>query len=311
MSLHMRKDLVTNSALVFLGGVFNGSTAGIVKHAYAAGFTFDQVIFSQVLCSWLIFGVLLVGFRFWRGSFAACARKDVIKLALSGIVTCLTSILFALALTRLTASVAITLLFQFTWMGVVLEAILTRRMPSRWSIGAAIVIGGGTLLASGLIGSADALGRPDPLGCAFALLAAVFITFLFYVTGNVAPHLPAVQRSFFIMCGALATAFVVCPGVARGLVTGAISPSVLSYGLALGALAMMLPVFLFAVAAPHLPGGLVSIMASSELPAAVLVAVFLLGEEVGPLKYVGIVIILAGVVLAQMQNLRTERAPEG
>lgn len=62
----------------------------------------------------------------------------------------------------LPAPVALTLLFQFTWVGLVIQAIATRRAPHACHIIAAGVIMAGTIFASGLYGTD--LGSLDPVG---------------------------------------------------------------------------------------------------------------------------------------------------
>ena len=44
-------------------------------------------------------------------------------------------------------------------------------------------------------------------------------------------------------------------------------------------------------------------MASSELPAAILISVFVLQEPISALQGVGVVVIIAGVVVSQLPNL--------
>lgn len=306
MATQVRKDLIRNSFLIFLGGISYGFMATVFKLAYAQGFSFEAALFGQVFCAWCIMGALVIARRLRLGELQACTRGDLFKLVGTGCVAFGTSFFFSLALTRLTASVATTLLFQFTWMGVALEAIMTRRTPSRWSILAAIVIGVGTLGASGVLQTP--LDDLDFLGIAFGLLSAVCYTVFMYATGNAAPALPAVQRGFLIITGSLACALVMYPGF---FASGALQDGLLKYSVLQALSAMVVPVLLFAVAAPWLPSGLVAILASSELPGATVCAMIVLGERVGPLQIVGIVIILAGVVISQVQNLRPgDRPPD-
>lgn len=303
MPTQVRKDLIKNSLLVFLGGVFYGFTGSIIKLAYEAGFTSRQVAFSQVLVGWLTFTLLLIVRRIRLGELSPFTPKDVVKLMLAGVVTAGTTFFYTLALSKLPASVAITLLFQFTWIGLVIEVVVTRRKPSQWSVIAALIIFVGTLFASGLFMSQ--YETLDTMGIVYGLLSAICCAFFLFATGNIALGLPATQRSFFILFGGFLAMLVACPNFFS---SGALQAGILKYTLPLGLIASVIPVYLFASAAPWLPNGLVSIMASSELPASVLCAVFILGEYVAPLRYVGVALILLGVVVSQLQNLRFKSA---
>ena len=49
-------------------------------------------------------------------------------------------------------------------------------------------------------------------------------------------------------------------------------------------------------------------MAAAELPAGLLIAMIVLGEPLGVIEWLGVVVILAGVCLAQVPALRGARA---
>ena len=66
---------------------------------------------------------------------------------------------------------------------------------------------------------------------------------------------------------------------------------------------MMLPVILFGLGSPHLPAGVSTVMAASELPAGLLISMVALGEAIGPVQWVGVAVILAGVAISQAGNL--------
>ena len=112
--------------------------------------------------------------------------------------------------------------------------------------------------------------------------------------------LPPIQRGLFVCLGACILGFAVCPGY---FTSGALQAGIWKYGLVLGAFGLLIPVVLFGIGTPHLPTGLSTIMASSELPCGILISVFVLGEPVSTLQAAGVVVILAGVVVSQLPNL--------
>ena len=102
---------------VFAGGACYGAMATTYKLAYAAGFTSAQVVASQAWFGCLFF-VLATAVKLTRGGrLVRLAGTQVLKLMGLGALTCTTSILYCYAMSVLPAPVALTLLFQFTWMG--------------------------------------------------------------------------------------------------------------------------------------------------------------------------------------------------
>lgn len=54
---------------------------------------------------------------------------------------------YGFAVEQLPASIAIVLLFQFTWIGVILEAVVDRKLPSREKVISMVILLIGTVLA--------------------------------------------------------------------------------------------------------------------------------------------------------------------
>ena len=140
----------------------------------------------------------------------------------------------------------------------------------------------------------------DPLGVVCGLLSAVSTALFMFLSGRIGVDLPPIQRGLFVCLGACILGFAVCPGY---FASGALQAGIWKYGLVLGAFGLLIPVVLFGIGTPHLPTGLSTIMASSELPCGILISVFVLGESVSTLQAVGVVVILAGVVVSQLPNL--------
>lgn len=104
---------------VFAGGACYGAMATTYKLAYAAGFTSAQVVASQAWFGCLFFILATVVQRARGRHLARLEGMQVLKLMGLGALTCITSILYCYAMSILPAPVALTLLFQFTWMGLV------------------------------------------------------------------------------------------------------------------------------------------------------------------------------------------------
>ena len=172
----MEKNTLRYSGIVFLAGASYGAQATTVKITYAAGFTWTQVVASQALFAALLFAVALLVQRARGKRLVPLSLKQTIALLALGLNTCIGTVLYNYALTLLPVSVAITLLFQFTWMGIVVQLVVMRRRPRAAEAAAAAVILGGTLMASGMF--SESVGALDPVGIACGLLSAVSCTFL-------------------------------------------------------------------------------------------------------------------------------------
>lgn len=301
----MQKNTLKYSALVFAGGASYGIMATTVKFALNDGFSWTQIAASQPLFGTLLFAAALLVLILRGKRPVRLSPKRIASLLALGLTTCTTCVLYNFALTKLPVAVAITLLFQFTWIGVVIQIIVTRRRPQPAELAAAAVILGGTLLASGLF--SEALDQVDPLGVVCGLLSAVSTALFMFLSGRIGVDLPPIQRGLFVCLGACILGFIACPTY---FASGALQAGIWKYGLVLGAFGLLIPVILFGIGTPHLPTGLSTIMASSELPCGILVSVLILGEPIDVLQTIGIVVILAGVVVSQLPNLLPPKLPD-
>ena len=290
---------------VFLGGASYGFMATTYKLSYAAGFTSNQVAAGQ---GW--FGLILFTIAFavsmLRGKrWQRVGTRTALSLMGLGCITFCTSIFNCYAMSVLPVSVALTLLFQFTWIGTVIQVILTRKPPALTQVIAAVVVVIGTVFASGIyktgIAGYDPLGLVCGIGA--AICCACFVTF----SGKVKAPCSNEQRGMIVCAGVVIASHVVCPDF---IVSGVVLDGFAPYGLVCGLFGMMLPVLLFGLGSPHLTPGMSTIMTSAELPAGLLVAMLVLGEPISAAEWLGVAIILSGVCIAQIRlGKRTETKP--
>ena len=117
----MQKNTLKYSAVVFLGGASYGVMAATIKCALAEGFSWTQTAASQAFFGALLFAVALAALTVLGKRPVPLSPKRVLSLLGLGLATCTTCVLYNFALTMLPVSVAITLLFQFTWIGIVFQ----------------------------------------------------------------------------------------------------------------------------------------------------------------------------------------------
>ena len=125
----MRFPLLKYALAVFLGGASYGAMGTVAKSAFAAGFAWPQTVMSQALFGTLLFGLAFAIEALRNRKAAPMDARKLLRLAGTGMVTATTGVLYSIALSRLPVAVAITLLFQFTWIGIVIQVVATRKPP--------------------------------------------------------------------------------------------------------------------------------------------------------------------------------------
>ncbi len=280
---------------MLIGAASYGVLSSVVKLAYGEGFTAGEVTGSQVLTGCL--AMWLLSIPQWR-RFRQLSGATVAKMIGSGTFTGMTGIFYYQSLQKLDASFAVLLLFQFVWMGLAAEWLFLRRRPGRMQIAGAVVVGGGTLLASGLLGGSQP--AYDGLGIMLGLLAAVSYTLSMYVSGRVATEVPATLRSACILTGATILTLMVYPP--HFIWNGSLLAGLWLWALVLGLFGMILPPYLFAKGAPKLNTGLTTILGSVELPVVMLCSVWLLREHADGWQWLGVAIILMGIGVSEWKG---------
>jgi drug/metabolite transporter (DMT)-like permease len=280
--------------LVLIGSASYGMLSPFVKMAYDKGWNDIQVSASQVTMGTLwLWALLLVTPKAWSNPFQA----PWIRLALIGIFgLALTTFFFNNSLSRVEASLAIVLLFQFTWMTIVLECIWDRKRPTRYQIGAGMLVMAGTLLTVNLTG--ESFRSLDGIGIVSGLLSGVAYSLFLFFTGRVKSTLHPVMKSVVMLTAALPVIYMIYP---PSQVFQSEAGSLLLWGLWLGLLGQALPAVAFNIGIPRIGSTLAAMLASIELPVAITAAFLLLREPVGWMQWAGMFLILIGIFVSERQ----------
>lgn len=285
--------------LVFIGACSYGILSTIVKLAYGQGYSPSEVIGGQ-----MFFGFVLT----WLPALFFLRTKpqwrQLLLLAAVGLTVGSTGILYYNALQYIPASIAIVLLFQFTWMGVLAEAILLRRLPDRQTVGSLVLLLVGTLLAGGLFESGG-LGQFNLIGVILGLLSALSYTLFLIFSGKAAITVHPWVRSSTMATGSLLLASLIYPPVF--LFNGALWDGLFPYVFLLAFFGILLPTVLFNFGIPHIGAGMAAILGAAELPMAVISSYVVLHESVSLLQTVGVVVILIGIILPEWFRRRGKR----
>jgi drug/metabolite transporter (DMT)-like permease len=283
--------------LVVIAASSYGFVSTIIKLAMLGGFTASEAITSQFFIGFCLAALIFILTNRTKLSF-----KGFGILILAGILTAMTNIVYGRSLIYLPASLAVVLLFQFTWIGMVISCIAKRQLPSRIEFISLIVLFAGTLPAAGLI-DVD-LSQIPIQGWLWGLAAALCFSLFLFVNGkptastNLSNRLLLVSFFAFMTTSVFQSPEIIWNGTLFG-------EGLWMYGLALGLFGMIIPVYLFTIAVPKVGLGMSSILGAFELPIAVMVSVILLNETVTALQIIGIVIIIIGITLPTLQNRNT------
>ena len=267
--------------LIGLGATSYGMLATFVKMAYAEGFTTPEVTIAQFVYG--ITGILLIN-AFQnaqnKNQAAKAAPKTIAQLLLAGTSLGMTSVFYYLAVKYIPVSIAIVLLMQTVWMGVLFEMLLEKKIPSAQKITSVVVVLLGTALATNIIENQIAF---DWRGIVLGLLSAASFTTTMFTANRVGIGVSSAQRSLFMLLGGAVIVF----GFAIANQTGDFHFGIFNkWGIVLALFGTIIPPLLFNAGFPLTGIGLGSIVSALELPVSVLMAYFLLNENINTWQWI-------------------------
>ena len=281
--------------LVGLGATSYGMLATFVRLAYDEGFTTAEVTTSQFVYG--ILGILLINTfqKIKKGTTVLKATKqNIFQLMLAGTSLGMTSVFYYLAVKYIPVSIAIILLMQTVWMGVLLEMILEKKVPSIQKIVSVIIVLIGTFLATNIFKNDVQL---DWHGILWGMLAAASFTTTMFTANRVAIGISSAQRSLFMLLGG---AIIVLSFALATQNTPFNFEIFMKWGIVLSLFGTIIPPMLMNAGFPLTGIGLGSIVSALELPVSVLMAYSLLHEEVAFVQWNGIALIVMAIVLMNL-----------
>ncbi len=280
--------------MVFLGACSFGILSTFVKLAYKEGFTLGDVTGTQVFFGLIFLWVMVLLRQLLGSKSSSTSFREKLQLAALGTSTGLVSIFYYKCVQTVPASIAILLLMQFTWMSLLLDAIIKRKLPKASQVSMVILVLLGTCLAGRLFSSE--LPSFDWAGIGYGMLAALSYTIFLAVNGKAGNNMHPINKSAILITGATVLIFSVFPPVF--LVNGALLNGLFKWGLVLAVFGTVLPPILFAYGIPKTGLGLTAILSAAELPVAVLMSWLVLQEDVWPVQWLGVAFILMAIVVA-------------
>ncbi|MBB4803126.1 drug/metabolite transporter (DMT)-like permease [Flavobacterium nitrogenifigens] len=287
--------------LVALGATTYGMLATFVKIAYSEGYTTAEVTSSQFIYG--ITGILLINLfqRIKNKNQAVKATpKNIFSLMLAGTSLGMTSLFYYLAVKYIPVSIGIVLLMQTVWMGVLLEMILEKKLPSKQKVIAVLIVLFGTVLATNIINNDITL---DWRGLAWGIMAAASFTTTMFTANRVAIEISSAQRSLYMLLGG---SIIVFSFAFFTQVTPFNLEIFLKWGIVLSLFGTIIPPMLMNAGFPLTGIGLGSIVSALELPVSVMMAYVLLNEKVIFSQWVGIVLIILAIIIMNV-NFKSKK----
>jgi drug/metabolite transporter (DMT)-like permease len=137
----------------------------------------------------------------------------------------------------------------------------------------------------------------DWRGILFGLLAAASFTTTMFTANSVATNISSAQRSLYMLLGGAVIVFIF------GFFTQTTAFNFdifMKWGVLLALFGTIIPPMLMNAGFPLTGIGLGSIVSALELPVSVLMAFFILNEQVVVLQWFGIILIIGAIVLMNM-----------
>ena len=277
-----------------------GTLSTMVKVAIGQGYTASEAVSSQYIVGFLL--ALLIYMVTQRKIPRLYGGFKIVLLA--GIFTATTGIVYGQALIYLPASLAVVMLFQFTWIGTLIDCIIRKRLPSRAEVISLIILFAGTLLAAGVL-DVDLSGI-DWRGWVYGFAAAVSFSLNMNINTKQVEGMNTTTRLLWVsFIAALMISVFQSPEI---MWNGKLfTESLLFLGLGLGLLGIIIPIYFFVIAVPKVGGAVSSILSAMELPVAVMVSVLVLSEALTWLQVLGIVVILIGMCIPTIADIRRKQ----
>lgn len=219
-------------------------------------------------------------------------------LLLTGASIGFTSFVYYVSVAYIPASVAIVVLMQFTWIGLLLEWLLFGKRPSGLQLITTALIITGTWLGSGLATGGSLSLSVKGLGYAgaSAFLYAVYVV----ANSRAGKQLAPLQKSAVIMIGS--TIGILLVNAAPLLASTHFNAGLLKWALFLALFGTIIPPLLFAKGIPKIGAGISAVIMTAELPVAIVCSHFILQEPVNGWQWVGVVLMLLSILLLNKEQ---------
>ena len=182
---------------VLIGAVSYGTLSTIAKLSYLKGFNAGNATVFQIVFGFIVlFMISLFSGKKIIGNLPP--KIELLKLAFGGSAIALTSLFYYSCVQYIPASIGIILLFQFIWIGFVLDRIFNGVKPSKTQLLTLLILLIGTVFASGVIGGTGG-GHLNFKGLVLGLLAALSYSSYIFINGKLKKGTSPVVKSTYML----------------------------------------------------------------------------------------------------------------
>ena len=280
------------SLLLGVAGCSYGMFLTIMQIANDFGYMRQDLMVGQYLFATVVVGVIvLIKHR------NALRIKQVLKLFLVGVFgfTCSFCMYETVAATN--TSFAVTMLFQYVWLGILFDCIITRKMPSKLIVIATVLVVAGTPCAAGFFNSESVFNLA---GFLWGLGAAVTYVGMLWCSARLETQLPSITRTFYFSVAETILALCITPTF---FIAAFNDPFVWVFAIPIGIFSVVIPCLLIMMSAPHVPMGITTIMTGMELPSTILFAAIILGTSHSAIEIFGVLLICVGIIVANWDSV--------
>ena len=291
----MEKKSVLGDILIIIAGLFWGSMGIFVRHLNALGFTSIQVACLRLVTAGILFAIILLikdpkGFKI--------SPKDIPLFLALGIVSILFfTCCYFTAIRLMTMSTAAILLYTSPIWVMILAILFLKEKFSVQKLIALILAFAGCVLVSGFGGKVTVAGILVGLGSGLGYgLYSIFGTFALkeYSTFTVTCYT-------FLIAG-LGSIFVSNPPDLIAKIQAVDNKlSLFGFVLLTSVVTAVIPFMLYTLGLNRTTAGRAAVLATVEPAAATLFGFFVMGETVGPIAIIGILLVFAAIVVLSLK----------
>ena len=286
--------------MVFAGGCSYGLLSTFVKLAYKEGYNTAELSFLQALTGLIILSILLFiqNRRKQNKEKEYTGKTQWWTLLFAGASIGLTSLVYYHSVQYIPASVAIIILMQFTWIGILLDWLFYGKTPTRDQIQAIVLILIGTTMAGKLLNSGvDTLSTK---GLVYAFGSALFFALYVVISSRIKADIQPLKKSAIMMLSSATVIFIL--NAETILFYSHFDIGLIKWILFLALFGTIIPPLVFSTGIPKVGVGYSSILMTAELPVAVMCSQMILKEQVNLLQWAGIILILLSIIWLNLKK---------
>ena len=291
--------------LVAIGAVLLAAKGLFAKALYEMGLSFHDVAAIRSVLAVPGFAVLAWLYRSKTRTErdSASQRKDLLLAACAGFLCYyLGALANFYALTIIDASVERPLLFAYPIFVVIITTLITRQPPSARVLLALLMTSLGVVLVTGALSTT--LSASQWSGMAWILFCSLSIAIYFLISGELTQRLGSGLFTLTAMTAA-AGGMAVHYQIFAGWESVDLSVAAWWTLAALVVFSTVLPLFLMAEGVRRVGASQASLISTLGPPATAIMAQELTGEVLGPAQWLGIVLVLIGVMALEIKRHRS------